>query len=65
VEDKTVGRYKNAGIDLLKNNNQKKEAWLPVPAAYIVNKEGRSVSFRYFNEDYKKTVSVKDILAAL
>jgi peroxiredoxin len=64
VEDKTVGRYKNAGIDLLKNNNQKKEAWLPVPAAYIVNKEG-SVSFRYFNEDYKKTVSVKDILAAL
>jgi peroxiredoxin len=34
VEDRTVGRYKNAGIDLLKINEQK-EAYLPVPAVYI------------------------------
>lgn len=64
VDDRTLGRYKNAGIDLLKNNSQTKEAYLPVPAVYIVNKDG-SVVFRYFDEDYKKRVWVKDILNAL
>ena len=46
VDDRTVNRYKMAGIDLLKNNNQK-QASLPVPAVYIVNKEG-TVTYRYF-----------------
>jgi peroxiredoxin len=64
VDDRTLGRYKNADIDLLKNNDQLKEAWLPVPALYIVNTEG-SVVFRYFEEDYKKRLSVSDILKAL
>jgi peroxiredoxin len=64
VDPRTTDRYKMAGIDLLKNNNQKKEAWLPVPAVYIVNNEG-SVTFRYFNEDYKKRLTVKDLLTAL
>jgi peroxiredoxin len=64
VDDRTVGRYKNAGIDLLKNNNQTKDAYLPVPAVYIVNTEG-SVTFRFFDEDYKTRVSVKEILKAL
>ncbi|MES2882024.1 MAG: peroxiredoxin-like family protein [Bacteroidota bacterium] len=63
VEDRTVGRYKNAGVDLLKLNNQK-EAALPVPAVYIVNKDG-AVTFRYFNEDYRRRVSVKEILDAI
>lgn len=64
VDDRTLGRYKNAGIDLLDNNHQKKEAYLPVPAVYVINTEG-SVVFRYFDADYKKRVSVKDILAAI
>src|SRR5206468_8287128 len=64
VDDKTLGRYKNAGIDLLKTNNQVKDAFLPVPAVYVVNKEG-SVTFRYFDEDYRKRVSVKELLKAL
>jgi peroxiredoxin len=65
VDDKVVVRYKNSNppIDLLKINNQK-NAYLPVPAVYIVNKEG-SVIFRYFEEDYKKRLTVKDILKAL
>jgi peroxiredoxin len=63
VDDIAVQRSKNAGIDLLANNHQK-EPWLPVPAVYIVNKEG-SVTYRYFNEDYKKRPSVREILAAL
>lgn len=63
VDDRTVGRYKNAGVDLLKLNNQK-EAALPVPAVYIINEDG-AVTFRYFNEDYRKRVSVREILGAL
>jgi peroxiredoxin len=60
VDERTVGRYKMAGIDLLKNNSQK-TAMLPVPAVYIVNKEG-SVTFRYFDENYRNRVSVATIL---
>jgi peroxiredoxin len=60
VDDRVTARYKNAGIDLIKTNQQK-EASLPVPAVYIINKEG-SVIFRYFEEDYKKRVSVREIL---
>jgi peroxiredoxin len=64
VDERTLGRYKNAGIDLLKTNNQTKDAYLPVPAIFIVNKEG-AVIFRYFDEDYRRRVNVKEILAAL
>lgn len=60
VDDRTIGRYKNAGIDLLKVNSQK-EAYLPVPALYIINRDG-AVTYRYFNEDYRKRISVKEIL---
>lgn len=61
VDDKTVNRYKMANIDLLANNLQKDKAQLPVPAIYIINKEG-SVVYRFFEEDYRKRPSVKEIL---
>lgn len=66
VDDRTLARYKNSNpsIDLLKINNQTKDAYLPVTAVYVVNNEG-SVTYRYFDEDYKKRVSVKEILKAL
>jgi peroxiredoxin len=66
VEEKTVTRYKNSNpsIDLLKINDQKKEAYLPVPAVYIVNTDG-SVTFRYFEDDYKKRIAVAEIIKAL
>lgn len=64
VDQKTLDRYKMADIDLLKNNNQTKDAYLPVPAVYIVNTEG-TITFRYFEEDYKKRLLIKDLLKAL
>jgi peroxiredoxin len=66
VDDRTLVRYKdsNPSIDLLKINKQRKNAYLPVTAVYVVNNEG-SVTYRYFDEDYKKRVSVKEILNAL
>ena len=64
VDERTTSRYKSFGNDLLAVNQQKLKVVLPVPAVYIVNKEG-SVSYRYFNEDYKKRPAIKDILAEL
>jgi len=63
VDERTATRYRNSDIDLLKINNQK-EPQLPVPAVYIVDKDG-FVTYRFFESDYKKRVSVKEILANL
>ncbi|HLF45623.1 MAG TPA: redoxin domain-containing protein, partial [Chitinophagaceae bacterium] len=64
VDEKTVSRYKNASIDLLEANGQKEKAYLPVPALYIINKEGK-VKYRFFEPDYKKRMSVLEILEQL
>lgn len=63
VDDRTVAHYKNTGIDLFKINQQR-EAELPVPAVYIIDKEG-NVTYRYFDENYRNRVSVKEILQNL
>ena len=64
VDDKTVERYKGFGTDLLSINQQKQKAFLPVPAIYIINKEG-SITYRFFDADYRKRLPVKDILEQL
>jgi peroxiredoxin len=62
VDDKAIARYKMAGFDLPENNGQKPDAvYLPVPAVYIIGKDGE-IKYRFFNEDYKKQAPVKDIL---
>jgi len=62
VDTKTIDRYKMASIDLAANNGQKPEAvYLPVPAVYIIGKDGE-IKYRFFEEDYKKQAAVKDIL---
>ena len=61
VDEKTVSRYKNANIDLATANGQKDKIYLPITAVYIINKEG-TINYRYFDSDYKKRASVKDIL---
>ena len=64
VDEKTLSRYKNADIDLATANGQKDKIYLPVPAVYIINKEG-TIFYRYFDADYKKQPAVKDILEKL
>ena len=62
VDTKTIDRYKMASIDLAANNGQKPEAvYLPVPAVYIIGKDGE-IKYRFFEEDYKKQAAIKDIL---
>jgi peroxiredoxin len=61
VDEKTVSRYNKADIDLATANGQKDKIYLPITAVYIINKEG-TINYRYFDSDYKKRASVKDIL---
>jgi peroxiredoxin len=62
VDDKIVSRYKMANIDLAVNNRQKPDAvYLPIPAVYVIGKDGE-IKYRFFEPDYKKRASVKEIL---
>ncbi|MES2005838.1 MAG: peroxiredoxin-like family protein [Bacteroidota bacterium] len=61
VDDKTIETYKKYGIDFIEANGEANGANLPVPAVYVVNKEGRIV-YKYFDKDYRKRSSVKEIL---
>lgn len=61
LDEKAVGRYKNGGIDLATTNEKDQANILPVPAVFIVNKEGY-ITYRYFDADYKKRVTIKEIL---
>ena len=64
VDERTVSRYKNADIDLATANGQKDKVYLPVPAVYIINKEG-TILYRFFDADYKKHPTVQEILENL
>jgi peroxiredoxin len=63
VPENTITRYRNAGIDLEKSNGGNGK-YLPVPAIYIIDKES-TVTYRFFEPDYKKRPSVAEILKNL
>ncbi len=60
VDEKTITKYKGYGIDFDKANGSN-GANLPVPATYIIGKDGL-IKYVFFNTDYKKRASVQDIL---
>lgn len=63
VDEKTQGRYKKFGLDFTEANGSN-GANLPVPATYIIGKDG-IIKYAFFNPDYKMRTSVKDILEHL
>jgi peroxiredoxin len=63
VPENTVTRYRNSGIDLEANNGSNGK-WLPVPAVYIIDKES-TITYRFFEPDYKKRPTVAEILKNL
>ncbi len=63
LEENVATRYRNAGLDIEKINGANGR-YLPVPAVYIIDKE-QTVTYRFFNSDYKKRPSVKELLANL
>lgn len=63
VPENTITRYKNAGLDIEKNNGENGK-YLPVPAVYIIDQES-TVRYRFFETDYKKRPSVQELLENL
>jgi len=63
VPENTITRYRNSGLDIEKNNGVNGK-FLPVPAIYIIDKES-TVTYRFFEPDYKKRPSVLELLKNL
>ncbi len=63
VDEKTIEKYKTYGIDFDKANGSN-GANLPVPATYIIGKDGK-IKYAFFNPDYRQRASVKEILEHL
>ncbi len=55
--------YANFGVDLLAHNGDDSFE-LPVPATYVVDREGR-VSYAFVNADYRQRAEPRDVVAAL
>ena len=64
VTDGYVGKVNEMLKVSIPENNATGEAKLPVPATYVINKEGE-VIFAHFDPDYKKRASIDDILGAI
>ncbi|HTD93455.1 MAG TPA: peroxiredoxin-like family protein [Chitinophagaceae bacterium] len=60
VPENVLTRYRNSGIKIDELNG-KNGNFLPIPATYIIDKEA-NITYRFFNQDYKKRPSVKEIL---
>ncbi len=63
IDSSSVLKYKNYGIDFAVQNGSN-GANLPIPAVYIINKQG-VIIYRHFDADYKKRASVNEILSNL
>jgi peroxiredoxin len=63
VPENTLTRYRNSGIKIDENNG-KNGNFLPIPATYIINKES-TITYRFFQSDYKKRPSIQEILENL
>ncbi|WP_310393491.1 peroxiredoxin-like family protein [Hymenobacter sp.] len=63
VQPDVAAKYKGFGVDLLAANGAD-AAVLPVPATYIIGQDGK-IKYAYFNADYRKRASVKQVAAAL
>ncbi len=63
VPQATIDRYKNFGIDFNQVNGEN-GANLPVPATYVIGKDGK-IKYVFFNPDYRKRASVKEIASYL
>jgi peroxiredoxin len=61
VPENVLTRYRNSGIKIDENNGKKNGNFLPIPATYVIDKES-NITYRFFQPDYKRRPSVKEIL---
>ncbi|HEY0751488.1 MAG TPA: peroxiredoxin-like family protein [Chitinophagaceae bacterium] len=64
VSETTQVKYKEYGIDFNMINGPGNGTNLPVPAIYIINKDGKII-YRHFNKNYTQRASVAEILEHL
>lgn len=62
VDEETVKRYKNFGIDLVEASGREHHL-LPVPAVFIVNKKGE-IRFSFVDPVYQRRIDPATLLAA-
>jgi peroxiredoxin len=60
IPENVLTRYRNTGIKIDENNG-KNGNFLPIPATYIIDKES-TITYRFFQSDYKKRPSIQEIL---
>ena len=63
VDAATVAKYREYKIDLPPVPGEPEARWLPVPAAYLIGRDG-AVQFAHVNADYKIRVDTRELLAA-
>lgn len=63
VDDATAAKYRGFGLDLKKANGFD-TAVLPVPATYVIGRDGK-IKYAFFNPDYRHRASVRQVAAAL
>jgi peroxiredoxin len=61
LDDATAAKYKSFGVSLTAQHEGR--FWLPVPAVYIVGKDGR-IAFAHWDPDYKVRLSDAELLKA-
>ncbi|MCR4296439.1 MAG: AhpC/TSA family protein, partial [Elusimicrobia bacterium] len=62
VDDKTIKKYEQYGIDLERSSGEKHH-WLPVPGLFLIDPDGK-VAFVYANPDYKVRLKGAVLLSA-
>ena len=63
TEDYSSRILKGKGVDIATSNGSD-EAWLPVPATFIISTD-QEIFWRHFNWNYGKRAGVRDILEAI
>lgn len=63
VDQPTLDRYSNYGIDLIKSSGGKNPQLLPVPAVYIIDQQG-VIRYAHWNPDYTTRLSGSEVLDA-
>jgi peroxiredoxin len=63
LDEKTTAKYKGYGIDLTVANGENGNN-LPVPATYVIGKDGK-IKYVFYNKDYSKRASLKELMQNL
>ncbi len=63
LDQPTVTKYKGYGVDLEANNGNT-DHMLPVPATYVIGKDGK-LKYVHFDKDFRNRASIQTLLSVL